>query len=139
MSLVSLTSVALARDLAAPGEPIKSDVTKDLAHLSAPAGSAQHSDGDTDPRAGGSVAGFTQLLVAQIPSEALLAYTTLLALFYVGGPSCNAGRWILYGSAIFACVATVTAGYIAQRQYGFGHRFQLAQHCSRSVKPSSRE
>ncbi len=79
-----------------------------------------HSDTSAST-ATGSVAGFAELLVAQIPSEALLAYTTLLALFSVGGPSYNLGRWILYGSAIFTCAVTVMAAYIAKRDYGFEH------------------
>ena len=65
----------------------------------------------------GSVASFGQLLVAQIPSEPLLAYTTLLALF--SGGSYRAGRWGLYAAAIIVCVAAVLGNYLAQRNYGF--------------------
>jgi hypothetical protein len=72
--------------------------------------------------------------VAQIPSEALLAYTTLLALFSVGGPSYNRGRWILYGSAVFTCAVTVIAAYIAKRDYGFEH---VARAKSTATEPSS--
>ena len=119
MSLLSMTSIAIARDHADPGQPIESGRT------GRPDGvAAQQTSSRTDPSRStstGSVAGFAELLVAQIPSEALLAYTTLLALFSVGGPSYNRGRWILYGSAIFTCAVTVIAGYIAKRDYGFEH------------------
>ena len=43
-----------------------------------------------------SAASFGQLLVAQIPSEALVGYTTLLALLAAGGSAYRTGRWILY-------------------------------------------
>ncbi len=134
-----MTSIAIARDHADPGQPI-------------PSGRPVRPDGALGQRtpiqpetpiksdasgstAAGSVAGFAELLVAQIPSEALLAYTTLLALFSVGGSSYNAGRWFLYGSAIFACAATVIATYIAKRDYGFEH----AAHTNPTApQPSSR-
>ena len=118
MSLVSLTSLAINRDLAAPGQPIKSGRPAGAAGVG-PVQPTPMQPATTGAPAAGSVAGFAELLVAQIPSEALLAYTTLLALFSVGGASYNSGRWILYGSAIFACAGTVVAGYIARRNYGF--------------------
>jgi hypothetical protein len=69
--------------------------------------------------AAGGVASFAQLLVAQIPTEALLAYTTLLALFSVGGGAYNTGRWGLYAATIVVCAVSVIGGYLAQRDYGF--------------------
>jgi hypothetical protein len=65
------------------------------------------------------VASFGKLLVAQIPSEALLAYTTLLALFSAAGTSYKTGRWILYGASLVACAAVVLSSYFAQRDYDF--------------------
>jgi hypothetical protein len=67
----------------------------------------------------GGVASFARLLVAQIPSEALLAYTTLLAVFSVGGGAYNTGRWGLYAAAIVVCGVAVIGGYLAQRDSGF--------------------
>jgi len=133
MSLFSLTSLAIARDIAGPGEPVPSGrpgrqaVAQAVSEAAARRGAAAAGPGQPTPihadpsgsTTAGSVAGFAELLVAQIPSEALLAYTTLLALFSVGGSSYNTGRWILYGAAIFACAATVMTSYLAQRNYGF--------------------
>ncbi len=65
----------------------------------------------------GSAASFGQLLVAQIPSEALVGYTTLLALLAAGGSAYRTGRWILYVVAIVVCAAAVLGSYFAQRNY----------------------
>jgi len=70
-----------------------------------------------DALSAGGVLGFAQLLVAQIPSEALLAYISLLALFSVVGHADNGGRWALYGFAIAACAVTVLVTYLAKRNY----------------------
>jgi hypothetical protein len=67
----------------------------------------------------GSVASFGQLLVAQIPSEALLAYTTLLALFSAASSGYQTGRWILYGLSLVACACAVIGAYMAKRNYTF--------------------
>jgi hypothetical protein len=136
MSLFSLASVAVARDLAAPGQPVANHATVSKMLAAALGAGTVHPSPDGQaavlpaaPAAGqpagpaaataGTVAGFAQLLVAQIPSEALLAYTTLLALFSTGGISYNTGRWGLYAAAIIACAAAVLGGYLAQRNYGF--------------------
>jgi len=114
-----MSSIAIARDHTVPGQPIMSGrpVRPDVV----PAQPTSTGTDPSRPTAAGSVASFAELLVAQIPSEALLAYTTLLALFSVGGPSYNRGRWILYGSAVFTCAVTVVAAYLAKRDYGFQH------------------
>jgi hypothetical protein len=79
------------------------------------------------------VASFGQLLIAQIPAEALIAYTTLLALFSAGDITVNAGgisyttantsysagRWVVYAAAIVVCAAVVPSSYFAQRDYSF--------------------
>jgi hypothetical protein len=136
MSLLSLASVAVARDFAAAGQPLsKGAIVSKLGSFALgtatgqPVPAAQASAPTAAPIEGrpnesgqspaGTAAGFAQLLVAQIPSEALLAYTTLLALFSIGGVSYNTGRWGLYGAAIVACAVTVLASYLAQRDYGF--------------------
>jgi hypothetical protein len=64
-------------------------------------------------------ANFGRLLVAQIPSEALVAYAALLAVFGVAGSSYVVGRWILYGAMVAVCPIVVTTGYLAKRTYGF--------------------
>lgn len=131
-----MASVAIARDLGAPGQPLAkvairptmrvlavgADVGQPapVGQLAGPAAEQAAGQPDADGEApAGSVAGFAQLLVAQIPGEALLAYTTLLALFAVGGGSYNAGRWGLYAGAIVVCAAAVLGGYFMQRDYGF--------------------
>lgn len=68
---------------------------------------------------GGSAASFGQLLVGQIPSEALLAYTTLLALFSGAGDGYVAGRWALYLLSLPACAAVVASAYFVKRGYVF--------------------
>jgi hypothetical protein len=68
---------------------------------------------------GGSAVTFGQLLVGQIPSEALLAYTTLLALFSGAGQDYTAGRWVLYLLSLPACAAVVASAYFVKRGYVF--------------------
>jgi hypothetical protein len=124
MSLLTLASVAAARDWAGAGQRVAKDPT--VPKMRAIAGAE---DSATQPAAGqpdgggeapaGRVASFGELLVAQIPSEPLLAYTTLLALFTASGVSYNAGRWGLYSAAIVVCAAAVLGNYFAQRDYGF--------------------
>jgi hypothetical protein len=92
MSLLLAGTVGVSRDLAAPKEPISI----------APADSGA-----------GATAGFGQLVVAQIPGEALLAYTTLLALFSASSTGYQTGRWILYGLSLPACAAVVLSAYVA--------------------------
>jgi hypothetical protein len=86
MSLLSMASVAVARDHAELDQPLtEAAIVPQIpaAELSGGANlrgqtAARQPRGAEETSAGG-VAGFGQLLVAQIPSEALLAYTTLLA------------------------------------------------------------
>jgi hypothetical protein len=104
MSLLSAGAVGVYRDLAGPRQPITS------AARATPARATPAVE---------SVASFGQLLVAQIPSEALLAYTTLLAIFSAGGGSYKVGRWILYGISLVVCAAVVLSSYLAKRDYGF--------------------
>lgn len=94
MSLLLAGAVGLSRDLAGPSERISV------------------SAGD---RSAGEVATFGQLVVAQIPGEALLAYTTLLALFSASGDGYRTGRWILYGVSLPVCAAVVLSSYLARR------------------------
>jgi hypothetical protein len=82
---------------------------------SAPAGAATPSgDQEVD---GGTVAHFAQLLIAQIPSEALLAYIALLALFSAAGEGYVTGRWVLYGFSLPACAVAVAGAYFVKRGY----------------------
>jgi hypothetical protein len=94
MSLQVLGSLGIGRDHAASGQAVPMP--------NQPADSA---------------ASFGQLLVAQIPSEALVGYTTLLALLAAGGSAYRTGRWILYVVAIVVCAAAVLGSYFAQRNY----------------------
>jgi hypothetical protein len=136
MSLSTLALVAVARDLARAGEPLaKAATVSKTGVLALGAEAAQPVSGqaaahpaeqvaagqplEVGEAQAGSVASFTQLLVAQIPSEALLAYTTLLALFPVAGVSYNTGRWGLYAAALVVCAVAVLASYLTQRDYGF--------------------
>lgn len=135
MSLLALGSVAIGRDLAAPGQTLTRDATVPRARAV-----ARPADGAHVPEAAaligspnGAVASFGQLLVAQIPAEALIAYTTLLALFSAADITVNAGgtsfttantsyaagRWIVYAAAIVVCAAVVPSSYFAQRDYSF--------------------
>jgi hypothetical protein len=124
MSLLTLASVAIARDWAGADQPVAKDPSvakKRAAVLGSELARQQATvqpDGSGEAPAG-SVASFGELLVAQIPSEPLLAYTTLLALFTGSGMSYNPGRWGLYVAAIVVCAAAVLASYCAQRDYGF--------------------
>lgn len=123
-----MASVAVARDRAEPDQPLTeaaSVLRIPVAAMSGEGGQPAGGSAPTNPSdgaeetSGGGVAGFGQLLVAQIPSEALLAYTTLLALFATGGAGYTSGRWVLYGCTVVACAAIVVGGYFAKRDYGF--------------------
>jgi hypothetical protein len=120
MSLLTLGSVAIGRDLAGQGDPLAKDATVSKTRL------VLAGDQTTEPPTTGladtptaSVASFGQLLVAQIPSEALIAYTTLLALFSASGGSYTTALWVVYGAAILVCAVAVLAGYLGQRDYAF--------------------
>jgi len=125
MSLLSMALIGIGRDLAGADEKLARDAAVSKTRLvPSPARTAA---APGPPVAGGgaqqsaTVATFGQLVVAQIPSEALLAYTTLLALFTAAGSatSYRVGRWLVYGAAIVVCAASVMAGYFAQRDYAF--------------------
>ena len=109
MSLISVGTIGIQRDLAGRAERIGT---------SSPAKHAQIAP-STTPSGVGPVASFGQLLVAQIPSEALLAYTTLLAVFSGAGGGYKTGRWILYGLSLPVCAVVVIGAYWARRDYGF--------------------
>jgi hypothetical protein len=126
MSLLSMASVAVARDHAELDQPLTEAAIVPRIPAAEVSGGANlrgqtaaRQPGGAEETSAGGVAGFGQLLVAQIPSEALLAYTTLLALFTAGGVGYTTGRWVLYGAAIVACAAVVLGGYLAKRDYGF--------------------
>jgi len=102
MSLISVGAIGVQRDLTGSAE-----------RIGAPRAQVA-------PGAGGApVASFGQLLVAQIPSEALLAYTTLLAVFSGAGGGYKTGRWILYGVSLPICAIVVIGSYWAKRDYEF--------------------
>ena len=133
MSLSNLTTLAVARDLTAAGAPLTDAAMSAGRGTVAPAADANApapplAEGQVDAVAGSpqnsgqppsaGAASFTQLLVAQIPSEALVAYTTLLALFSAGTDgSYNIGRWILYSVTLLVCAITVLANYLSRRTY----------------------
>ncbi len=136
MSLACMASLAIARDLAPAGQPLNSP-TMGSAGGDLPPPAPPYPQPEmpamgpmvTLPRPPelvqsrtsapmvDTVAGFAQLLAAQIPAEALVAYTTLLALFLDAGPKYNTGRWVLYAFSVLACGATILATYCAKRDY----------------------
>lgn len=140
MSLACMASLAIARDLAPAGQPLNSPAMGsaggDLPPPAPPSG-LPYSQSEMPamgpmatlprPRELGQIAssaplvdtaaGFAQLLAAQIPAEALVAYTTLLALFSDSGAAYNLGRWVLYAFSVLACGATILATYCARRDY----------------------
>jgi hypothetical protein len=101
MSLISVGTIGIQRDHTPQGQRMRT--------FAASATDKQHE-----------LASFGQLLVAQIPSEALVAYTTLLAVFSSAGGGYRTGRWILYGISLPICAVTVIGAYCAKREYGFG-------------------
>ncbi|MCX8562280.1 hypothetical protein OS122_15400 [Mycolicibacterium mucogenicum] len=140
MSLVAMASVAVARDLAPAGQPLNSVTIgsgQGVSPSPAPSNGPPYAQPEmpamgptatlprrtdvtqTAPSAPliDTAAGFAQLLAAQIPAEALVAYTTLLALFVDSGPTYNTGRWALYGFSVIACGAIILATYCAKREY----------------------
>lgn len=124
MSLLTMGAVGVGRDFAARRQSLGKDLraarTAPITQAPPAQGGVVAPAGAADSTAaGGGVASFGQLLVAQIPSEALLAYTTLLALFSAGGSTYRAGRWGVYAAAIVVCAAVVLSSYFAQRDYDF--------------------
>lgn len=99
MSLALAGTLAVSRDLAQPHQPIRCPVSP------APGRPA-------DPAAG--VASFSHLVIAQIPTEALIAYTTLLALFSVSADGYRPARWAVYFASLPVCAAVVYACYLRQ-------------------------
>jgi hypothetical protein len=106
MSLISVGTIGIQRDHTAQGQRMRSIAA-------GPANTERE------------LATFGQLLVAQIPSEALVAYTTLLAVFSSAGGGYKTGRWILYGISLPICAVTVLGAYWAKREYGFGEPMHL--------------
>jgi len=149
MSLACMASLAVARDLAPAGQPLNS-VTISSAQGGfpppAPPGELPYAQSGmpakgptaTSPRPTEvasaplvhTAAGFAQLLAAQIPAEALVAYTTLLALFLDAGAAYNMGRWVLYGFSVIACGATILATYYAKRDYTLDHGDGVSALCA---------
>ena len=153
MSLLTLGSVGIGRDLARHGHPLTKDATVSKTRVVALAPSSTTTQSTVPAPAAalppapppgdeasaestaGSVASFGQLLVAQIPSEALIAYTTLLALFGAGGSSYQPGRWVVYGATIAVCAGVVLSSYIAQRDYEFD---DSAQHPDAAISTGTK-
>lgn len=96
MSLLLAGTLGVCRDQADPAQPIT------LPTAGGPAGP-------------GGAAMFGQLVAAQIPSEALLAYMSLLALFSAADDGYRAGRWVLYALSLPVCAAVVATSYLAHR------------------------
>lgn len=103
MSLVLAGSVAVSRDLADPGKPIQCPTV--------PASSTPVANPPT------ATTNFSHLIVAQIPTEALLAYTTLLALLSVAKDGYHQARWAIYLVSLPVCGSVVFASYLRQRTY----------------------
>ena len=156
MSLLTLGSVGIGRDLASPGHALTKDATVSKTRVVALAPSSTTTQSTVPPGSpppppppstgtsgdeasadstAGSVASFGQLLVAQIPSEALIAYTTLLALFGAGGSSYQPGRWVVYGATIAVCAGVVLSSYIAQRDYEFD---DVAEHPEAAISTGTK-
>jgi hypothetical protein len=119
MSLLSIGAVGIYRDLAPYAKRISANAAVAPAAPHPGPATATPSRDSAGGRDAGSVASFGQLLVAQIPSEALIAYTTLLALFSAGTHGYQPGRWVLYGVSLPACAAVVIGSYLAKRDYTF--------------------
>ena len=138
MSLWSMGMIAVGRDLTRPGERLRKDPTatagsgvahepsRSAAAVARPApvgpGAVAPALDATDAAAGGAtgssdLASFAQFLIAQIPSEALIAYTTALAVFTSTSHGFTVGRWFVYGGAIVVCGAIVLSAYLAHRDY----------------------
>jgi hypothetical protein len=120
MSLLTMGSVGIGRDLAHSGDSLARDATVSRTRVVAISSHDVPATG-TGAKPSDGVASFGQLLVAQIPSEALLAYTTVLALFTAAesGQDYQAGRWIVYAASLLVCAAAVLGSYFAQRNYQF--------------------
>jgi hypothetical protein len=103
MSLISVGTIGIQRDHTPQGQRMKTFTA-----------SATNKEQE--------LATFGQLLVAQIPSEALVAYTTLLAIFSSTGGGYKTGRWILYGISLPICALAVIGAYWAKRESGPGQR-----------------
>jgi hypothetical protein len=103
MSLLQAGKVGVCRDQAHPAQPIR---------LPGPIGTGGPAGAGT----------FGQLVAAQIPSEALLAYISLLALFSATDGGYLAGRWVLYGLSLPICAAAVASSYFARRPVDAGAR-----------------
>ena len=129
MSLLTLGSVGVGRDITNTGDLVTTESVAHRPRRPQVARAARGAAAEHDPTgAAADVATFGQLLVAQIPSEALLAYTTILALFAAAGPdqSYKAGRWVVYVGAILVSAAGVLASYISQRHYRFSDKHARA-------------
>lgn len=112
MSLVTMGAIAVNRDLTKEGQPL--DKAMVVPQAAARVGDAAAVPA-TDP------VSFGKLLVAQIPTEALIGYTTLLALFTASfRGQYDVARWVLYGASIFVCALTVGVSYFAQKSYQLG-------------------
>ena len=130
MSLLSLADVGIYRDQTSPGQSItakakfpSSTATRARVPV-ADVTSQPAADAPTVPSADTgeiSVVSYGKLLTAQIPGEALLAYTTLLALFPADS-NYEPGRWIIYAAAMVVCAAVVIGAYLARRIDNFHDR-----------------
>jgi hypothetical protein len=114
MSLLTLGSVAIGRDLAGLGDPLAKErdrvETRVVDASDQTAGAPTTGQPAATPTA--SVAGFGQLLVAQIPSEALIAYTTLLAR-YLAQRDYTFGLWsgcLAVGGGVMMSIITPFLG-----------------------------
>lgn len=124
MTLLSIAAIGVYRDLAPAASRISGNATinSDPTATPHPGPATAQPAVSGEPSAtqdAGSIGSFGQVLVAQIPSEALVAYTTLLALFAAGAGGYQPGRWILYGLSLPACAAATIGSYLAKRTYTF--------------------
>lgn len=106
MSLASAATLAVHRDLTEHKQPVRCATTGHPASRSA----------DADASTTG-VARFSHIVAAQIPSEALIAYTTLLALLSVSKDGYHEARWAIYAASIPACAGIILAAYVQQREH----------------------
>jgi hypothetical protein len=117
MGLLSLADVAIYRDQTRGGQPIIARAKVDSRQPVADAPTTP-----PDGVEGVAVASYGKLLTAQIPGEALLAYTTVLALFPDHNSNYEMGRWIVYFASIVVCVVVVIGAYLARRIDNFHDR-----------------
>jgi hypothetical protein len=104
MSLASAATLAVHRDLTSHKQPVRCVTPTSVS-----------SRATVDDTSDTGLARFSHIVAAQIPSEALIAYTTLMALLTVSKDGYHEARWAIYAASVPACGLIVLAAYVQQR------------------------